>query len=202
MHCRSRSHLSGRERAQWPLHHTLFSVARSLYSVRSPALSDVSILSSKFWPAASLQEQIDLQHAAQDQNQQGPKAAHAACQQQHMTQQQELQKALRLDACRLDVLVAKAPFLLGFEPETLAVTLDALGEALYTDHRVVVSIIEKRPEILLAPYEPAQVLQQVATVLGTTSRHAGVSLSKHMQVNAIVVGQLQCLTSVDVLLVW
>ncbi|KAF6264491.1 hypothetical protein COO60DRAFT_1457603 [Scenedesmus sp. NREL 46B-D3] len=50
------------------------------------------------------------------------------------------------------------PAILGYQSETLALTVEALAAALSTTNRGVVSILEERPAVLLAPHEPVELL--------------------------------------------
>jgi hypothetical protein len=123
-------------------------------------------------------------------------------QQQQMLQQQhlpwynqphpeQLRDVLKLPPFRFQTLVHQEPAILGFQSDTLTLTVEALTAALHTTNRVVVSILEERPAVLLTPHEPVQVLHQLADLLQRRSEEAAFLLSPYPQLLALAPQQLQ-----------
>jgi endonuclease/exonuclease/phosphatase (EEP) superfamily protein YafD len=118
-------------------------------------------------------QQAENTQQLQGQQQQQQQQVAGTAPQPEPPQYQLLQQTLQLDNTRFQALVQQAPFILNFTPHTLQLTVEALSEAVHCSKWAVCSILELRPSILLAPYEPAQTLQQLAAVLDTSSRHTG-----------------------------
>jgi hypothetical protein len=127
-------------------------------------------------------------------------------QQQHLPQQQALQQhlpwynqphaeqlrdVLKLPPFRFQTLVHQEPAILGFQSDTLALTVDALAAALHTTNRAVISILEERPAMLLTPHQPVEALHQLAHLLQRRSEEAAFLLSPYQQLLALAPQQLQ-----------
>jgi hypothetical protein len=121
--------------------------------------------------------------------------------QQHMLQQhlpwynqphpEQLRDVLKLPPFRFQTLVYQEPAILGFQSDTLSLTIEVLAAALHTTNRAVISILEERPAMLLTPHEPVEVLHQLADLLQRRSEEAAFLLSPYPQLLALAPQQLQ-----------
>lgn len=104
---------------------------------------------------------------------------------------EQLREVLKLPPFRFQTVVKQEPAILGFQSETLSLTVDALAAALHTTNKAVVGIIEERPAMLLTPHEPVEVLRQLAYLLQRRSDEAAFLLSPYPQLLALSPQQLQ-----------
>jgi hypothetical protein len=104
---------------------------------------------------------------------------------------EQLREVLKLPPFRFQTVIHQEPAILGFQSETLSLTVDALAAALHTTNKAVVGILEERPAMLLTPHEPVKVLHQLADLLQRRSEEAAFLLSPYPQLLALSPQQLQ-----------
>eukprot|EP00775_Hariotina_reticulata_P010504 gene10504-10664_t len=124
-----------------------------------------------------------------------PSDEHSHHQQQQCWFQTEQAESLRqvfnLPPYRFQTLIHQEPTVMSYQVETLALTLQALSEALFSSHKAVVQVIERRPAILLQPAQPRMILQQLAALLDRSPQQTAFLLAPYPHLLALPPQQLQ-----------